>query len=339
MAGVAVVLLVWPGTPGLSGAAPWAQLVALRGVQVVGLAVLALLAAAAGGTWVAVARRRTSRRPAGGAVLLTLAVVFGLGATAQVVVLAGRGVDGSGPGPAPGTDLVVLSFNTFDAVGPDDLADLVLAQDADVAVLPETSGATARHVADALADAGHPMSVLATRSPAAGVDGTALLIGDDLGDYARAAGRWPAAGRLESFAAAPVGDGRADATAAGIEAPPLVAVHALAPSALGSMAGWRADTSAVAAACRTTPGVVVAGDLNATLDHPGLADLGPCVDAAEQAGAAGLGTWPASVPSLLAAPIDHVLVDARVWRVTGFAVLPAVGASDHRPVVAYLARR
>jgi endonuclease/exonuclease/phosphatase (EEP) superfamily protein YafD len=42
---------------------------------------------------------------------------------------------------------------------------------------------------------------------------------------------------------------------------------------------------------------------------------------------------------VLGAPIDHVLADGRVWRVTGYAVLDAVGASDHRPVLAHLTRR
>ncbi|WP_349306923.1 endonuclease/exonuclease/phosphatase family protein [Cellulomonas sp. ES6] len=118
-----------------------------------------------------------------------------------------------------------------------------------------------------------------------------------------------------------------------------MAVHTRAPSARGSMPQWVAHVQGVADVCRSTPGAVVAGDLNATLDHPGLADLGPCVDAAAATGAAGLGTWPADVPRVLGAPIDHVLVDARVWRVTGFGVLPRTGTSDHRPVVAHLARR
>jgi hypothetical protein len=34
-----------------------------------------------------------------------------------------------------------------------------------------------------------------------------------------------------------------------------------------------------------------------------------------------------------------VLVDGRTWRVTAFGVLDRVGTSDHRPVVAHLARR
>lgn len=119
----------------------------------------------------------------------------------------------------------------------------------------------------------------------------------------------------------------------------VVAVHTRAPSAESSMPDWRAHAVGIAEVCRSTPGAIVAGDFNATLDHPGLDDLGPCVDAAAEVGAAGLGTWPADVPRVLAAPIDHVLVDGRVWRVAAFGVLDRVGASDHRPVVAHLARR
>ena len=105
------------------------------------------------------------------------------------------------------------------------------------------------------------------------------------------------------------------------------------------MPSWRAETRLIAATCADTPGAIVAGDLNSTLDHPGLQELGPCVDAARAAGSASSGTWPADVPTALAAPIDHVLVDGRAWRVTGFEVLPATGASDHRPIVATVTRR
>jgi endonuclease/exonuclease/phosphatase (EEP) superfamily protein YafD len=63
------------------------------------------------------------------------------------------------------------------------------------------------------------------------------------------------------------------------------------------------------------------------------------MDAARAAGVAASGTWPANVPTAFAAPIDHVLVDGRTWRVTGFEVLPATGNSDHRPIVATLVRR
>jgi endonuclease/exonuclease/phosphatase (EEP) superfamily protein YafD len=246
-------------------------------------------------------------------------------------VLAGRGVDGSGPGPAADGELVVLSFNTFGVVEPADLTALVQQQDADLVVLAETSGATARAVARALTDAGRPTTALAADSASTRVEGVALLVRDSLGAYAPTSAGLPAT-ELGTFAAVRAG---ASAGSPGV----VVAAHTRAPSAESSMPDWRAHVAGVADTCRSTPGVIVAGDLNATLDHPGLDDLGPCVDAAAEVGAAGLGTWPADVPRVLAAPIDHVLVDGRAWRVTAFGVLDRVGTSDHRPVVAHLARR
>jgi endonuclease/exonuclease/phosphatase (EEP) superfamily protein YafD len=323
-----LVLLVAPDRFGLAATTPWAQLVALRGLVaalLVGGAVL-LLAALAG--WNRIADR-SGLTPRGWALPLTLAALLVVGAGAQGVVLAGRGLDGSGPGPAGDADVVVLSFNTFGVVGPEDLTELVLAQDADLTVLAETSASTARAVARALTDAGRPTSVLAAGSASTRVDGVALLVRDSLGPYAQRLAGVPAT-ELGTFAAVPADD----------DAPgPVVAAHTRAPSAQASMPDWRAHAEGVVALCRSTPGAIVAGDLNATLDHPGLDDLGPCVDAAAATGAAGLGTWPADVPRWLAAPIDHVLVDGRVWRVTGFAALAPVGSSHHRPVVAHLARR
>ncbi|VTR75846.1 endonuclease/exonuclease/phosphatase family protein [Cellulomonas hominis] len=420
-AGVLLVL-VRPDVVGLAGVEPVAQLVALRGVQAVALAVGAVVLAAVGGVLLRAGRRTDgptrARRRRGATVVLTCAAVLGLGAAGHVTVLAARGVDGSGPGERAEAGLVVLSFNTFDAVTAAEIAELVAAQDADVAVLPETSGDTARAAARALTRDGRPTTALASDAAGTRVEGTALLVRADLGPFDQVTEGLPATD-LGTFAAVPAtastagtrgiastaGTGTGvsttytvspaggtplpdDATTAytvspaggtplpdgataaytgdtvprsgvslprdtgvtadpvdiedstaGSPPPTLVATHLRAPSARASMPEWRAHTAAIAAVCRATPGVVVAGDLNATLDHPGLRELGPCVDAAEQAGAAGLGTWPAQVPTVLGAPIDHVLVDGRAWRVTGFAVLQAVGGSDHRPVVAHLARR
>jgi endonuclease/exonuclease/phosphatase (EEP) superfamily protein YafD len=446
LAAVAALLLVLvrPDLVGLAGTEPFAQLVALRGLQVAGLLVGAVLLGALGGL-LRLRRdpgpdrgpgRRTGRR-GGSTVALVCAGALLLGAGGHVAVLAGRGADGSGPGAPADADLVVLSFNTFDAVTAEQIADLVRTQDADVAVLPETSGATARAAARALTQDGRPTTALAADAAGTRVEGTALLVRAELGAFSQVTAGLPAAD-LGTFAAVPTVDApppgivttgytvprtgdtplpgtvttgytvprigdtplpgtvttgytvdavpgnmgvpardtaytvdtvpgdvgvpardTVDTTAPAhahahpvdpvdpadpadhrrVAPPTLVATHLRAPSARASMHEWRAHTAGIAAVCRSTPGVVVAGDLNATLDHPGLRDLGPCVDAAVQAGAGALGTWPARVPSVLGAPIDHVLVDGRAWRVTGFAVLPAVGGSDHRPVVAHLARR
>ncbi|GEK19647.1 endonuclease/exonuclease/phosphatase family protein [Cellulomonas xylanilytica] len=307
--GVLVALAV----PLASGTYPVAQVVSFRAVLGVGATTAAAVLLAV--PW---SRRR----------LLPVALAFALGAAAQAAVLVVRSWPHE-PAAATGAgdDVVVLSFNTLDTVGAEVLADLVLAHRADVVVLPETSATVARSTAERLGAAGRPMQVLTADGNTSFIAGTALLVSPDVGTYAVAE---PLPTRLGSLRAEPT---------EGAGSPVLVAAHPMAPISRASMPAWRTETRLVAAECVTTPGAIVAGDLNATLDHPGLRELGPCVDAARAAGVASSGTWPATVPTLVAAPIDHVLVDGRVWRVTGFEVLPPTGASDHRPIVATLTRR
>ncbi|WP_309134642.1 endonuclease/exonuclease/phosphatase family protein, partial [Cellulomonas sp.] len=192
-----------------------------------------------------------------------------------------------------------------------------------VSAPPAPPAPTAEALADLLPADGWQVHHAASTVP--GIAGTSLLVAHHVGTYSQAQSL---DNRLGTLLARPDGDG-----------PVLVAAHPLAPTVRGAMPAWRAEGRVVADACRSTPDVVVAGDLNATLDHPALRDTAPCVDAARAAGEAAQGTWPAAAPTLLSAPIDHVLVDGRAWRVVDAEVLPAVGASDHRPLVAVLARR
>jgi endonuclease/exonuclease/phosphatase (EEP) superfamily protein YafD len=318
---VVVVLLAAPPA-GLAGSAPFAQVLAFRAAVGLGLLVLAGLVVAVG----PLRRRRVGR---------ALAAVLLVGALAQLGVLAARGWTGSGPdararSDAAGRDVVVLSFNTAGVVTPDELARLVRGTGADVVALPETTRGTADALAALLETAGNPVQVHAQRTGEGTAAATTLLVSRDLGEHT-VTGTLPT--RLASFRVEPVGgDDGSPFTS-------LVAAHPRAPLSGAAMPGWRSETALLRDACRSTPGAVVAGDLNATLDHPGLAGLAPCVDAADAVGAAALGTWPASAPRWLAAPIDHVLVDSRAWEVLSFDVLAPVGDSDHRPVVAHLRTR
>jgi endonuclease/exonuclease/phosphatase (EEP) superfamily protein YafD len=111
----------------------------------------------------------------------------------------------------------------------------------------------------------------------------------------------------------------------------LLAVHP-APPIPGELAQWQADIGKVARWCATP--AIIAGDFNATLDHPPfqrLLDAG-CVDAATLSGDALTGTWPSSFPRLLAAPIDHVLLAGPRRTVTAFAVHDIAG-TDHRALL------
>lgn len=313
-----VLALALLGSSDVAGRAVGAHLVAFRMPVTLGLALLAALV-------LAVPRARRSRpgRAAAGVLLL--------GAALQLGVLASRGWDGDVPRSRVDGDVVVLAFNTLGVVPSDELAPLVLAHDADLAVLTETEPRTAEATAALLTDAGRPTTALVRRTGDDAVSSTALLVSDHLGRY-EITGTLPT--MLAGFRAAPTtGAGERPA------GPVVVAAHPMAPVSRAAMPQWRTETARVRDACAGEPGVVVAGDLNATLDHPALRDLGPCRDAAQEAGAAALGTWPASLPSWLATPIDHVLVDDAAWEVVGFDVLGAVGRSDHRPVVAHLRPR
>ena len=113
------------------------------------------------------------------------------------------------------------------------------------------------------------------------------------------------------------------------------------------MEEWLASVEVVVGQCRGAgsdgagpgpePGLIIAGDFNATLDHAPMKDLGGCADAALEAGIGGVSTWPTSShTTLLGSPIDHVLADSATWRARSASVLTLSG-SDHRALVVELA--
>lgn len=122
----------------------------------------------------------------------------------------------------------------------------------------------------------------------------------------------------------------------------LLAVHPSAPTDADS---WRRDHAVVRKAAVRSDADLVVGDLNATLDHAPLRRLVDAGwrDAAELANAGYRPTWPSNglfgplraLPALV--PIDHVLVgeDLAVRSVRTVAL----GGTDHRAVVAELARK
>lgn len=316
---IAALLFVgsWPQLFGLHRTLVFAELVALRGL-IAAIALVLIVALAV------VAALSRSLRPVAAALAIALAVVVAINAA----VLATRGFGDPGLPDVQAGDVRVLSWNTLgDVPGTGVIAGLAIEHDADVLSLPETSEAEAEAVAASLADAGRPMQVFARASGDLRAQSTALLVSEALGRYAvdDAIGSTP---RLPTVVARPV-DGAG---------PTLVAAHPVAPLPR-FLDEWEAGLEFLAELCRE-PGVVLAGDLNATLDHfEGLrepdAHLGACVDGAAATGNGALGTWPTRLPELLGAPIDHVMA-APEWEVVGFRVLDADAGSDHRPVLAHL---
>jgi endonuclease/exonuclease/phosphatase (EEP) superfamily protein YafD len=319
----ALGVLAWPQAFGLERADLIAQVVALRGAEVVAAAAIGVLLVAFG----MIAHRARL-------LLGTLAVVLFAFAIAVSGIMLVRGV-GSPDVPTAGrNDLTVLSWNTLGGSVPaSEIARVALTNHADVVALPETTATTAREVAAILGRDGRPVVAhTVALDHVAPARSTSLLISRELGSYRVRA----SAGDTEvvpSLVAEPSG---------GQRAPLLVAVHAVAPSG-EDLEAWRSDLRWIAGRC-TGGNVVLAGDFNATLDHlTGLGAAGPdsvgdCRDAAAATGNAAVGTWPTSIPALVGAPVDHVLA-TRNWRPTGFRVLAGEDAagSDHRPVLARMA--
>ena len=276
-----------------------------------------------------------SRRPLafwflGLAALALLAMVFAL---INGAVLSTRGFgDESFPTRAPG-ELAVLTWNTLgDAPGAERIAELVVAEQADIVVLPETSQETAVAIAELTREAGRPMWVYSIAFDyVAKARSTSVLVSVDLGQHTvdETVGNTTV---LPSIVLRPVEPG-------GLT---IVGVHPVAPLP-GELDNWRADLRWVDGIC-TGENVVMAGDFNATADHfrivdptAGVAGLGfgECRNAGLLTGNGAVGTWPTRLPPLLGAPIDHVFVSPDI-TVTGMRVLTEYdgAGSDHRPVVA-----
>ena len=322
---IATAILVWPQFFQLEGTFPIAQIIASRALVLAGLlliAVLALLLLLA--------------RPMRGFAASVLVVAL-IGAAATGVVGWMRGL---GPGSLPEkTDaaLRVLTWNTNGAaVSADRIAQVIDEQDADIVALPETSQAVGEQIAIRMRDAGNPMWVHHVNIRPDVVNGpqawqTTILISADLGDYSVIASSRDGSSNTSSVpsAVAMPTDG---------EGPTIVAVHAVAPRK-EAMTGWKQDLAWIADQCPAGD-FILAGDFNATLDHMASfgsegGTMGRCRDAASATGTGMMGTWPADVPALVGAPIDHVMASEN-WRATGTVVLEDAGGSDHRALVAQL---
>jgi endonuclease/exonuclease/phosphatase (EEP) superfamily protein YafD len=113
-------------------------------------------------------------------------------------------------------------------------------------------------------------------------------------------------------------------------------VHPSPPVSSSAVPGWQRAIEALPGSDSRGDVRILAGDFNATLDHPelrALLDRG-YVDAADAAGEGLVWTWPALRLRAPPLTIDHVLVDRRV-RVERVTVV-RVTRSDHRAVIAAL---
>lgn len=114
----------------------------------------------------------------------------------------------------------------------------------------------------------------------------------------------------------------------------FVAFHSMAPVP-SAVEQWRSDLAHVPTWCAGPTPAIVAGDFNATIDHSAFrSGTAGCADAADQAGAGLVGTWPSNLPRVLGTQIDHVIATAGITA-ESFEVHDIPG-TDHRAVVTRL---
>ncbi|MFD2674177.1 endonuclease/exonuclease/phosphatase family protein [Gulosibacter bifidus] len=315
------VLAMWPQLLGLHHTVPFAQAVPFRLIHLlVGAGVLLICVALAFAL-------RHGGRAVFSVVSLAVAVVLAFG----TLDLFGRGVALVKPPTGADDAIRVLAWNTLgNEPGSPKIAQLAADYDVDVLMLPETTEDMGIEIAAQLADLGKPMQVISgTGAPGFRAAETTLLVSEELGTYVKIDDLGDTSALATVIAEPADGDG-----------PRLVAAHPLAPVP-ERMDTWKSDLEWVASIC--TGNTILAGDMNATIDHlSGLgngsgAHLGDCRDAAVAAGAGAAGTWTSGKPPLLVAAIDHVMTTDQ-WDVTGFEVITREdrSGSDHRPVFAEL---
>lgn len=303
-----------PGRGPLDVLFPFTQLVALRPYLATALLALALAG-------LAVTRHRR-----GDAAPFALLLACSAAAWAQI---GPRAIPDGGAGSRGGPGFTVLAVNTMGSrVAPPALADLIRRTDADVVALPETSAEHAGAIVRVLGG-GERWEVFPDRLSAPTDTGslpTSLLVRTALG-----------ARRLPDGAAAPRALGqvrvrltRIPGRPAGAGGPKIAAVHPLPPYPAASQRDWRRDLEALVGLCRA--GWIVAGDLNATLDHSPMRALrrAGCADAAAATGHGLRTTWTGGPLGVVRVVLDRVLTSGR-WRATDFGVI-AVAGSDHRAV-------
>ena len=320
---IASAVVVWPQFFQLEQTYPFAQLVAVRGLVLAAFLAIALLSLLL----------LLARPLRGFAASILLVALLAAAATGAIGAMRGFGT-GTLPEKTDAS-VRVLTWNTAgEAVAAETVADAVLAQQADVVTLPETAESVGERIAVMLREQGQPMWVHHVRfgdvenGPQAWE--TTILISPELGDYSVIASSEDGSSNTSSVPSAVVmplsGTG-----------PTIVAVHAVAPR-IEAMEHWQSDLKWIADQCPEGD-FILAGDFNATLDHmaglgTGGGDMGYCRDAASRTGTGVTGTWPASYPEILGAPIDHVMASQN-WEPTGSLVLDASG-SDHRALVVQL---
>lgn len=310
------LVMVWPQLFFLEQLPYISQLISFRALSVAA-AVIIILALAV----LAIAFARI--RKVAGALSLVLIVMAGF----QLLVLNNWGWNHpvTATETEKSSDLTILSWNTLgDEPGEDTVAQLAINSDAKIIVLPESSRESTERVAELMAQAGTPMQVFHLAYDQVTVyRSTGLLIAQSLGSFRINT----EAGNTEQVPSISV---------IGPNGMRIVGVHTTAPTPQ-LFESWQRDLIWLNEQC-LTPGSLVIGDINATIDHLsklGRSDgLGNCQDAGLAASAGAIGTWPTWLPAEAGIAIDRVFY-GESWELASYEVITRYDSlgSDHRPIV------
>lgn len=299
---VGAALVVLPDLARIDSVTPFAQLVAGRPL----LGVLTLTVA------LGAAMRHRWRGVAAG---LAIVALVGGG------LVVPRMINTSEAGAGREGELVVLALNVYRGrADPMQLAELIRTHRPDLVALLEAGPQFRASMAQALADTSY---VIADFGSGTEVGSVSVAVHASLGDVDVSdaiVGTYP----------------HVEVTGGELGQLRFVAFHAVAPvpSTVGQ---WAADLRGLRRWCSAGTPTVVAGDLNATLDHSVLrSSMIGCTDSAALLGRGLEATWPSSLPRPLGIQIDHVLTTDGV-RATRFEVFDVAG-TDHRGVLTTLTR-
>jgi endonuclease/exonuclease/phosphatase (EEP) superfamily protein YafD len=307
--GVPAAVVTFSDLLGIDDRTPFVQTIAFRPQLAAGLTVFALL--------VGLLARRA----------WPVAAALGLIGVLGLAMVLPRAIGSSEAGATGGPELTVLTASAYlSRADPDALAALITSRTPDVVVLPEARGVLRDRLQQALVD---------TSGGEEGTSGYRVFAADARRDDSpmtvfvrRELGRPTATpNRDTEFPSLILDFDDVDGQSVRV-----VATHPQSPKP-GDTNAWKRDVEALSRWCTGDRPTVVAGDLNATLDHAELRDaIDGCTDAASDVGEGLTGTWPSAAPRLLGVQIDHVLTSggpaAREVEIVD------VEGSDHRGVLA-----
>lgn len=311
--GIIAVLALWnvPSVFGLNQIIGVSQAVAMRNLGTVALGVASLI-------WLVFTVFRARRKAIAG----TLAVALIASTAWSGLIILSRGFDASVTS-SEYRQVRILSWNTNDdSVPAKQVVSLAAKRKANVIALPEGRTSAALAIQRGLRARGLEFQLVPNSSSP-----SSLLIANSLGTYryTRDSSQYIIGGIV--------------ASPDNPTLPTIVVMHAQQSGFVPTQAEqWRSHLRWYQHLC-DSDNIILAGDMNATLDNLPSTSLGHCKSVALTTRSAAKGTWPTSLPADLGAAIDQVWT-SKQWHARSFNVETQFdgAGSDHRPIFAVISK-